>query len=127
MAYESLLAYIPYFEDRTKPFCAWQPPAGTGGNEIPVRYPVYDDMLDRFICDVGESGLMRTDYMEALKGVDINDAPAFIECADMPALRAIFTYFVRQERFCEGLWETAAKNGVFLCLLVRLGELTKVS
>jgi Family of unknown function (DUF6508) len=50
------------------------------------------------------------------------DISAAIPSADLELLKAILTYYVRQERFCDGLWAKAVKEKVFLRILYRLGE-----
>ncbi|WP_375790309.1 DUF6508 domain-containing protein [Paenibacillus agricola] len=43
---------------------------------------------------------------------------------DTDTLRALLTYFVRQERFCDGLWAKAVEDKIFLQILLKLRELT---
>lgn len=43
-----------------------------------------------------------------------------IKDADLELIRAIFTGYVRQERFGDGLWVEAVKDKVFLKILKRL-------
>lgn len=38
-------------------------------------------------------------------------------------VKAILTYYVRQERFCDGLWGQEIKEGIFLGLLKRIETL----
>ena len=88
-----------------------------------VGYPVYEDKFLQFIEDVSRSNLMDISYGETIQkyGLEMNDGLAEqIETADFPLAKAILTCYVRQERFCEGIWGTAIKNGVFLALLNRL-------
>ncbi len=48
-----------------------------------------------------------------------------IESADFELLKAMLTYYNRQERFQEGLWSVAAQNGILLRLLKRLNTFLK--
>ena len=43
-----------------------------------------------------------------------------IDTADFKLAKAILTCYIRQERFCDGLWGRAIKEGTFLALLKRL-------
>ena len=43
-----------------------------------------------------------------------------IDTADFRLLRAILTYYMRQERFQDGLWLVAVQNGSFSKVLHRL-------
>lgn len=120
----NLAAYVSYFEYHSGDFCTWEAEP-TGSDDIPAYHPRYEGELLRFIESAGSSGLMRTDYMNALGGFDPSAPMDFIQAADVELLRAVLTYYVRQERFCEGLWAKAAGDGVFLAILHRLGELQK--
>ncbi|MFZ3589994.1 DUF6508 domain-containing protein [Bacillus sp. DJP31] len=42
--------------------------------------------------------------------------------ADIDLLRSILTFYVRRERFWTGAWESAAKEKVFLNILLRLKQ-----
>jgi hypothetical protein len=42
---------------------------------------------------------------------------------DIDTVRALLTYYVRAERFCDGSWAVAAENKVFLKILIKLKEL----
>ncbi len=91
-----------------------------------MPYPDYDDKLLEFIKLVYDSGLMMEGYLDLLKekyGTE-NEANDIIKSADFDPLRAILTYFVRQERFCDGIWEQAVKDKIFLNILYKLKEIT---
>jgi hypothetical protein len=87
-------------------------------------YVNYSKELSSFIHEVYKTDLMDTEYLPYLEshlphGANYAD---YIETADFRLLRAILTYFVRQERFHEGLWMVAVQNGSFLKILNRLHE-----
>ena len=91
-----------------------------------MAYPVYEDRLLQFIDDVSNSSLMDYIYVKTIQtyGLEMDDALANqIETADLPLVKAILTCYIRQERFCDGLWEKAAGEGIFLALLKRLRTL----
>ena len=46
-----------------------------------------------------------------------------IEQSDLELTLAILTGYIRQERFCDGLWESAVKDKTFLEILRRLERL----
>jgi hypothetical protein len=111
--YKRLLDYIPYFENEYIEFYKWE-----------SGYPVYDDKLNEFINDAYESDRLRGDYLDYLHEQGINeDLSAAISTADLELLTSILTYYVRQERFCDGMWGAAVKEKVFLRILYRLKEL----
>ena len=49
-----------------------------------------------------------------------NELTTGIDTADLKLTKAILTCYIRQERFCDGLWGRAIKEGTFLALLKRL-------
>lgn len=111
--YQKILVYIPYFENEDTEFCKWN-----------SGYPDYDTRLNDLIKSVYDTDLLRKDYLEYLEEkVKDRNLAAAIPTADWKLLKAILTYYVRQERFCDGLWASAAKDKVFLRILYRLRDL----
>ena len=121
---EKIYSYISYFESlNAENACQWQKGERLKDGSCTVGYPVYEDKFLQFIEDVSRSNLMDISYGETIQkyGLEMSDGLAEqIETADFPLAKAILTCYVRQERFCEGIWGTAIKNGVFLALLNRL-------
>lgn len=120
--YEKLFGYIKYFENDNVDFYRWQSSKREDG-VITMSYPVYDKKLREFIQDVYESGIMLNDYQSLIRS-DIStgdEAIMLINNTDNPdMLRALLTYFVRQERFSEGSWAEAANKRIFLSILLKL-------
>lgn len=111
--YKKLLGYIPYFENKNIVFCKWE-----------SMYPKYDRKLEQFIKDVYATDLLKHDYIDYLdEKLKVEDYSAAVHTADMELLKAILTFNVRAERFCDGSWASAVKEGVFLSILYRLREL----
>lgn len=85
-------------------------------------YVNYSPEISSFIHEVYQTDLLDTEYMSYLESLlprDANHAD-YIENADFRLLRAILTYYVRQERFQEGLWLVAVRDGSFHKILLRL-------
>ncbi len=113
--YQKLLEYIPYFENEEVEFCKWD-----------SGYPHYDIKLHEFIESAYETNLLKKDYLEYLEEkVKDHNLTAAILSANLELLKVILTYYVRQERFCDGLWASAAKDKVFLRILYRLRDTIK--
>ncbi|MDD3235596.1 MAG: DUF6508 domain-containing protein [Candidatus Cloacimonetes bacterium] len=74
--------------------------------------------------DVSESDIMDRNYLSYFEYPNPPLSVENIESAGIDLLKAIFTYYIRQERFQEGLWLYAASEGIFLMLLYRLKALT---
>ena len=118
--YDKLLSYIDYFSAAGKDEGTWVLKPG----EFP--YVNYSEVLSSFIKDVHETDLMDSEYLPYLKEhlppkTKLADS---IESADLRMLRAILTYFVRQERFQDGLWQSAVADKTFYRILLRLREIT---
>ncbi|WP_257009373.1 DUF6508 domain-containing protein [Bacillus sp. 7884-1] len=110
--YIQLLNYIPYFEDENIVFCRWE-----------GMYPQYDEKLKDFIKEVYKTDLMKSNYLEYLEErLLVKDYAIAVPTADFELLRAILTFYVRSERFCDGAWANSAKEGIFLRILYRLKE-----
>lgn len=127
MGFEKIRAYISYFEEiDTENPCRWEGVRiGENGTHT-MPYPVYDKKLLQFIDDATNSGLMDYAYGKTIEkyGLEMSDSLAErIDTADLKLTKAILTCYVRQERFCDGLWGKAVKDGIFLALLKRLGTL----
>ncbi|MFA6941899.1 MAG: DUF6508 domain-containing protein [Clostridiaceae bacterium] len=123
-----LLDFIPYFESNKNKFCTFTQPEKGEDENIYTSYPSYDKGLTDFIDIVYETGFLKENYLECLKEEKIENADnseiiEIIRESDLLLLRSILTYFVRQERFCDGLWGEAAKDKIFLNILYRLREL----
>lgn len=123
-----LLDFIPYFESDNNNFCTFTQPEEGEDENIYASYPSYDKGLTDFIDIVYETGILKENYLEYLKEEKIENADSseiihIIKQSDILLLRSILTYFVRQERFCDGLWGEAAKDKIFLNILYRLREL----
>jgi hypothetical protein len=113
ITYIQLLNYIPYFEDENIVFCRWE-----------GMYPQYDEKLKDFIKEVYKTDLMKSNYLDYLDEKLLNrDYAIAVPTADFELLKAILTFYVRQDRFSEGAWASSAKEGVFLSMLYRLKEL----
>lgn len=114
--YDKVLSYINYFSTAGEEVGTWvyNPP------DFP--YVKYSKEISSFIHEVYETDLMDTEYLPYLEShlpLDANYAD-HIEKADFRLLRAILTYYVRQERFQEGLWMVAVQDGSFSKVLNRL-------
>lgn len=123
-----VLSFIPYFEN-TAP----EEIAHIGSREtlpdgmLSFPYPVYARKFRDFIYEFEASRIPDPNYMENLRNhplSDPNDIRKAVNKADLALLFSIFTFFIRQERFNEGLWVTAVKTGIFLHILRRIEALS---
>jgi ADP-ribosylglycohydrolase len=125
-AIEKLCKFLPYFKTATmESVCKWTPAEKTEEKQYITPYPTYDKTLLEFIDEVYNSNLLYTDYMSVTQNLheELNNV---IKTADLDLLRAILTYHVRAERFGDGAWATAVEEKVFLRILKRLKEISKI-
>lgn len=123
-ALESHLAYLA--TAKGSDVVIWSTPLEDKAEFIAPAYPIYDQRLTNFIGDVSRLDLLDTDYLATLQRAGLAELPAMvasIEGADLALIKGILTYFIRQERFCEGLWVQAVEEGVFYRLVIRLLQL----
>lgn len=122
--YEVLFAYISYFEgaDASTMF-RFEGEGKTAEGPYTFSHPVYDQRFLEFIEAVYESGLIDIAYFSILNRYltrSFHNVVELIEEANLELLRAVLAYYIRQERFGEGMWATALKDRVFLKVLNRL-------
>jgi hypothetical protein len=86
-------------------------------------YYNYDKKLEDFIQELYKTDLLVGDYLLRLEEVESEDYGSIIPTVNLELLKAILTFYVRGERFSEGMWRTAAKNKLFYLILLRLREL----
>lgn len=125
---DKLCKYIPYFENATKDSaCHWSGGEKLGEKHYTSCYPVYDNILQEFISEFYKTNLICYDYFDATHNKGLNgteDMNSVIDTADFELLKAILTEYIRQERFCDGLWELAVEDKVFLKILQRFKKLS---
>lgn len=119
--YDALFPFLPYFEAR--------PTFSVSGGTHQLQVPVYSDTVNEFIKTCDERGILTPDYLETLNRYGVHaDTGSFqkaIPDADRRLVRAILTYIIRQERYCDGLIASAIESGTMAALLRRLREIEK--
>ncbi len=130
--YSRLYEFINYFKDTNRVFCTWKSENPTD-DQIILGYPVYSKELENFISEIYKSDLLKSDYLPylySLKEADYllriictEEIKEYIEKAEFETIRAILTFYIRQQRFNEGIWESVAKKGIVYKLLTRIKEL----
>ncbi|WP_068777720.1 DUF6508 domain-containing protein [Paenibacillus sp. FJAT-26967] len=123
--YRRLFDFIRYFEDESVQFCKWQPGKEVKDGVYSMPYCIYDEKLHTFIGAVNDCDILLPNYLNVLGSAigTSNEALQIIKGTnDLEMLQAILTYYVRQERFCDGTWAQAAENKIFLNILLKLKE-----
>lgn len=128
---EKSCRYIPYFETATKQsVCKWRGGGKIGDNLYEMSYPDYDDKLIEFTNDIYNSKLMIQDYLNIISRNGLEGDEQMLEAlgtANIELTRAILTGYIRQERFCDGLWAEAVEKKIFLKILNRLKEISVIN
>ena len=122
MTVEKLLSYRDSFAYDYADMYRWVDTAEVDGVIYP-GYPEYHKTVFGFINDVYDSGLLIKDYKSLLDQKGVRDVDTLINDADMPTLRAVLTYYVREEHKNTGLWGRGVRKMCFLRMLDRLEEL----
>jgi len=124
---KELIKFIPYFEKATgDSACTWSAAEKTDENTFNMAYPIYEGKLSEFIETFYNTNLVCHNYIQITqeKGIqNMEQMAAAVETADIELTKAILTAYIRGERFCDGLWETAVEDKIFLRILYRLKEL----
>ena len=128
---EKLCSYIPYFETATKEsVCHWEGGEKLEEKQFTMPHPVYDDTLKEFIQKVYKTNIMCDNYLEIISNRGLQNEEEMIcaiDDADFELTKAILTGYIRQERFCDGLWASAVEDKVFLKVLQRLRQFSSES
>ena len=124
MELEKIRKYISYFEAvSADTACRWEKSSELADGSLSMPFPIYEPEFLDFVDNVSASSLMDFAYGNTLEeyGLEMNnELTTRIDTADFQLAKAILTCYIRQERFCDGLWGRAIKEGTFLALLKRL-------
>ncbi|MCK9335180.1 MAG: DUF6508 domain-containing protein [Candidatus Cloacimonetes bacterium] len=116
--YDKVLSYIDYFSTAGEKAGTWV--------SKPHVFPFvnYSPEMISFIDEVYKTDLIDIEYLSYLeshipKESNLSD---YIENADFRLLRAILTYYVRQERFYDGLFQGAVIDKTIYRILLKLND-----
>lgn len=119
---DQLLSFLPLFSDpELVVVVRWAGGAEPDGSYV-LPAPIYQSAFMEFIRAASEDCWMDPEYLS----VDVNRLladPNLLHQADIDQLRAVLTFIVRGERFCDGHWATMVERGHVIRLLQRLKEL----
>ena len=120
---ENLLAYMDCLKNCYRELYLWHEAQLRDGIVIP-GYAEYDKRMFGFVNAVYDSGLLLSNYREiiAFCNPENKDLDLLIADAELPLLRAILTYYIREEHYHAGLWGKAVYKKSFLRILERLRE-----
>ncbi|WP_322362836.1 DUF6508 domain-containing protein [Pseudomonas sp. Teo4] len=84
-----------------------------------AHYPTYHAVVSDFYDLLRMPCWMEVDYLAKGAG-HMLETPSLTAQADLAGLRAMFTYCLRGERFCDGHWASMIEKGYVMNLLHRL-------
>ncbi len=122
---EELVSFLPqlYAEGFT-PIKKW-----SGGNEnrdgaVSMPWPEYEKPVEEFFKVASGECWIDHNYHPAETGRMLQDEEA-VQTADLAQIKAMLTFCVRGERFCDGHWGSMIRNGHVRRLLQRLAEIAR--
>lgn len=128
--YQNLYKYINYFENEDgSSIYSWSSEAINGDGTAMSPYPVYNKEFTGFIDEVYSCGILDLDYIATLKRKELPFTDEMIVAigeSDFDTLRAILSFYICQEHFCEGLWILASQNKIFSKILARMQKLEEI-
>ena len=118
---EKIKDYIEYFKNKNNIFYRYI----KGAEKDSVIYMGsidYSPKVNEFINFFYNSDLVDYDYATNIEKccIDCKKIHELIYDADMSLLKSILTYYIRQERFCDGIIAMAIDNNVFENILEKI-------
>lgn len=125
--YDRLFEFIPYLESISiDDVVQWSGGKSTAEGVVTMPYPIYNDSVRDFIESISALGILDKEYLSTIQLYSINPPEQLdniLSHADEKLAIALLTYYVRQERFCDGLWAKAIKEKIFFRIIERLHKL----
>jgi Family of unknown function (DUF6508) len=116
---DALLKFLPEFSQTEKDFVTWKTvePRSDGVSTLP--YPEYASIVGEFGHLVSQE--FWCDYHYDMAEVDAMFCDeTSIPNASLAQIKSMLTYFVRGERFCDGLQNRMIREGLIAAILQRL-------
>jgi hypothetical protein len=123
---EELLRFLRPFEERGRAFVeGWRGGEKEPDGTITMPYPAYLPDVLEFFRLAGQDWWSDHTYDPVGTAAMLEDDAA-IQRATVAEVRAMLTYSVRGERFCDGHWEAVLRSGRIVAVLKRLEALRDV-
>jgi hypothetical protein len=119
---DALLEFLPLFERPGRTFARWGDVEKNADGSISLPFPVYDEDVEEFFRRVGQRGWLDYGYKPEEAARMLADGE-LIGRASLGQIRAMLTFCVRGERFCDGHRESLLKGGQIVALLRRLAAI----
>lgn len=119
---DELLAFLPAFEEQGRKFAVWEGGKKDERGVMTMPYPVYAEEVNRFFALASQRHWIDYDYL-AKSPHEILADPERLSVADITQMKAVLTFCLRGERFCDGHWESLLVSGTLAAVLRRLKDL----
>ena len=120
---KNLILFLPKLY--AKEFTPVQKWAGTSENRdgaLSLPWPEYDPLVKEFFQLASQDCWTDYDYDIATAEKNLNDENV-VKTADLDQIKAMLTYCVRGEKFCDGHWGAMVEGGQIRRVLERLDQL----
>jgi hypothetical protein len=120
---QALVSFLPqlYAKDFTSVH-RWAGTSERRDRTVSLPWPEYDDLVTEFFQLASTECWTDHEYDPETAGENLNDANA-VQSADLDQLKAMLTYCVRGEKFCDGHWGAMIEGGQIRRVLERLDQL----
>ena len=121
--FDRLITFLPIlYADGFRPIRYWGGGNKTEDGVIVMPWPEYEEAVDQFFYAASDECWKAYNYT-SINIREIACDPQRVACATLDQIKAILTWCVRGERFCDGLWGDVIDNGLIRNVLLRLQEL----
>jgi hypothetical protein len=116
---DALLAFLPEFSQTEKDFMTWRSPVPRADGISTLPYPDYAPIVGEFCQLVSQDFWCDYHYQMAEVDAMLSDE-TIIAIASLEQIKSMLTYFMRGERFCDGLQNRLIREGKIAAILRRL-------
>ncbi len=122
--FAALLSFLPTLSaDDFAPIDHWSHGTSADGVTPTLSWPQYNRLVEAFI-EVASRECWRDRHYDPDVAGRLLDSPDAVATADLAQVKAMLTYCVRGERFCEGHWGALISEGKVQRLLRRVAALS---
>jgi hypothetical protein len=116
---DELLRFLPLFRKPGRRFSEWVGGGRSPDGTITMPHPVYTADVQEFFRLASQPWWCDREYQQRKVSNMLRDDHA-IAAASIELVKAMLTFCVRGERFCDGHWEAMLESGRIQALLQRL-------
>jgi hypothetical protein len=115
----ALLKFLPEFSQTENDFVTWKTAEPRSADTGTLPYPDYAPIVGKFRQLVSQEFWCDYHYQMAEVDAMLSD-DTIIAIASLEQVKSVLTYFVRGERFCDGLQNRLIREGKIAAILQRL-------